>query len=107
MTDAIVVMVTCGSRAEAETIAERLVEERLVACAGIAGEVRSIFHWQGAISRETETLLIMKTQMSCFEPLSRRVKELHSYQVPEIIALPILSGTPDYLSWIRDSTRPQ
>ena len=104
MSEAIVVMVTCGSSAEAEKIANCLLEERLVACVNIAGRIRSLFHWKGAVARESESLLLMKTRAECFEKLSRRVKEEHSYEVPEIIAMPIMVGNPDYLDWIREST---
>ena len=107
MDDAIIVMVTCGNSEEADAIANALLEERLVACVNIAGRIRSLFHWQGTVARESESLLLMKTQEACFEAHSRRVKELHSYQVPEIIAMPIRVGNPDYLDWIRESTRPQ
>jgi periplasmic divalent cation tolerance protein len=104
MSEAIVVMVTCGNSAEAEAIAEALLEDKLVACVNIAGRIRSLFHWQGAIARESESLLLMKTRPECFERLSRRVRELHSYDVPEVIAMPIMVGNPDYLAWIREST---
>lgn len=104
MNEAIVVMVTCGNAAEAETIAHKLLEERLVACVNIAGRIRSLFHWEGAVARESESLLLMKTRQECFDALSQRIKELHSYQVPEIIAMPIMVGNPDYLDWIREST---
>jgi periplasmic divalent cation tolerance protein len=102
--EAIVVMVTCADSAEAQKIANAVVEERLVACATIAGNVRSFFHWQGALVRETETLLLMKTRPQCFDELSKRVKQLHSYQVPEIIALPVVAGSPEYIAWLREST---
>jgi periplasmic divalent cation tolerance protein len=107
MDDAIIVMVTCSNAVEAETIANALLEEHLVACVNIAGRIRSLFHWQGAISRESESLLLMKTTEARFEALARRVKELHSYEVPEIIAMPIRVGNPDYLAWIRESTQAQ
>ena len=103
MPDAIVVMVTCASDAEAQKIADALVAERLAACASIIGPIRSIFRWQGAVARESELLLLMKTTPERFDALSRRVKELHSYQVPEIIALPVVAGSPDYLAWVRES----
>ncbi len=106
MSEAILVMVTCGSSQEAEKIAQLLLEERLVACVNIAGRIRSLFHWEGAIARESESLLLMKTRAECFDELSRRVKEVHSYEVPEIIAMPIMVGNPDYLDWIRESTTP-
>lgn len=104
MREAIVVMVTCADDSQAEKIADCLVRERLAACASIAGPVHSIFRWQGAVRRESETLLLMKTRAESFEKLARRVKELHSYEVPEIIALPIIDGSPDYIAWVLEST---
>lgn len=104
MSDAIVVMVTCASTPEAEAIARQLLEERLVACVNIAGRIRSLYHWQGTVARESESLLLMKTRAEKFDELSRRVKELHPYEVPEIIGMPIMVGNPDYLDWIREST---
>jgi periplasmic divalent cation tolerance protein len=104
MCEAIVVMVTCANDEEADAIADRVVAERLAACAGVAGHVRSLFHWQGALSRATETLLLLKTRAELFDRLSRRVRELHSYEVPEIIALPVVAGDADYLAWVREST---
>lgn len=104
MTEAIVVMVTCADDAQAERIADCIVQERLAACASIGGHVRSVFRWRGAINRESETLLLMKTRSELFAKLAKRVKELHSYEVPEIIALPIIDGSPDYIAWIMEST---
>jgi len=107
VSEAILVMVTCASGPEAEQIANQLLEERLVACVNIAGRIRSLFHWQGAVARESESLLLMKTTRERFDELSRRIKELHSYEVPEIIAMPVIVGNPDYLDWIEESTEPQ
>jgi periplasmic divalent cation tolerance protein len=107
VSEAIIVMVTCGSGPEAEEIANQLLKERLVACVNIAGRIRSLYHWQGAVARESESLLLMKTTRERFEALSRRIKELHSYKVPEIIAMPVIVGNPDYLDWIRESTEPE
>ncbi len=104
MSEAIIVMVTCGNSAEADAIAERLLEEKLVACVNIAGRIRSLYHWKGAIARESESLLLMKTRKECFDDLARVVKEIHSYDVPEVIAMPIMVGNPDYLDWIEAST---
>jgi len=104
MSEAILVMVTCANDAQAHRIADCLVEERLAACANIAGAVHSVFRWQGAINRESETLLMAKTRAELFGKLAQRVKELHSYEVPEIIALPIVEGSPDYIAWILEST---
>jgi len=107
MSEPIIVMVTCGNNAEAETIARRLLEERLVACVNIAGRIRSLFQWEGVVSRESESLLLMKSRRECFDRLASLVKELHSYDVPEVIAMPIMVGNPDYLAWIEESTTPE
>ena len=104
MTDFIVVMVTAPA-AEAAGLAKNLVEERLVACVNIVPGLRSFYWWQGRIEDEPEVLCIMKTQSHLFERLRDRVRELHSYEVEEIIALPILAANPPYLDWIEKSTR--
>jgi periplasmic divalent cation tolerance protein len=103
--DCVVVLVTVGKRDEAERIAEAVVAERLAACGNLIPGIRSIYHWQGEICRDEETLLLFKTRSELFERLRARVKELHSYDVPEIISLPILAGHAPYLDWIRDETR--
>jgi periplasmic divalent cation tolerance protein len=105
LSDFIVVFVTCGSEEEALKIARALVEERLAACANIVSPLRSIYRWEGKIWDEKEWLLIIKTQQSTFEDLSKRVKALHSYSLPEIIALPIVEGSPAYLNWIEENTK--
>jgi periplasmic divalent cation tolerance protein len=99
------VFVSCGSEEEALNIGCALVEERLAACANMVSPVRSIYRWEGKICDEKEWLLVIKTRQSLFEELSRRVKALHSYSVPEIIALPITGGTPPYLNWIEENTK--
>jgi periplasmic divalent cation tolerance protein len=105
LSDFIVVFVTCGSEEEALKIARVLVEEKLAACANMVSPLRSIYRWEGKIWDEKEWLLIIKTQQSSFEDLSKRVKALHSYSVPEIIALPIVEGSPAYLTWIEENTK--
>ena len=105
MSDFIVVFVTCGSEEEALKIARALVEEKLAACANMVSPLRSIYRWEGKIWDEKEWLLIIKTQRSKFEDLAKRVKALHSYSVPEIIALPITEGSPAYLNWIEENTK--
>ena len=105
MSKFIVVFVTCGSEDEALKIARALVEERLAACANMISPLRSIYRWEGKIWDEKEWLLIIKTQRSKFEDLAKRVKALHSYSVPEIIALPIAEGSPAYLNWIEENTK--
>jgi len=103
MTDAIVIFVTAGSEAEAETIAKALVEERLVACVNILSPIRSIYRWEGTVADDREWLLLIKTQAERFSAVAARVKELHSYQVPEVIALPIVAGAGGYLRWLQES----
>ena len=100
----VVVLVTTASEEEAVQVGQALVREGLVACANIVPRIRSIFRWEGKIEEEQECLLVLKSQRAHFKSLSRRVKELHSYSVPEIIALPIVEGLPDYLAWLRDMT---
>ncbi|MEM2609485.1 MAG: divalent-cation tolerance protein CutA [Candidatus Bathyarchaeia archaeon] len=99
----IIVLVTAPSKDEAEKIAKTLLEERLIACANIIGPVHSLFWWQGKIDKAQEHLIIMKTRKDLFEKICERVKALHSYQIPEIIALPITEGLKDYLKWLDES----
>jgi periplasmic divalent cation tolerance protein len=105
MTDYIVVYVTAPED-EAVDLAKTLVEERLVACVNIVPGLRSFYWWQGKVEDEPEVLCIMKTQSHLFEPLQDRVRQLHSYEVEEIIALPILLGNPPYMDWIKENTQP-
>ncbi|MFA6564349.1 MAG: divalent-cation tolerance protein CutA [Verrucomicrobiia bacterium] len=97
------VFVTAGSRLEARRIARALLEQRLVACANIVPGVESHYWWKGKIDHAREWLLVMKTRRNRFRAVERAVKQLHSYQVPEIIALPLAAGQADYLRWIDDS----
>lgn len=104
MTDYIVVFITASSEKEGEKIASALLKEKLAACVNLIGGVKSSFRWKGQISTEDEVLLIAKTKDMLFESLKKRVLELHSYEVPEIIALPILAGFEKYLEWIKKET---
>jgi periplasmic divalent cation tolerance protein len=104
MAESIVVLVTCGSEEEAARIANSLVEERLAACVNIISPVRSIYRWEGKIWDEKEWMLMIKTQKKRFENLEKKVKSLHSYSVPEIIALPIVEGSSSYLKWMEKMT---
>ena len=99
-----VVFVTAPSEAEAARIGRALVEERLAACANIAGQIRSIYRWQDAIEDEAECLMVLKTSHASLEALIDRASELHNYDVPEIIAIPIHQGYPPYLDWIAENT---
>lgn len=101
MTDKIVVLVTCGSTREARRIARTLVEARLAACGNVLeAPVRSIYRWKGRVETAREFLLVIKTTRRRFAALEKTVKRLHSYDVPEIIALPVASGSSDYFAWI-------
>ena len=105
MTPAIVVLVTAGSEQEAETIATALLEERLAACVNVTSPVRSLYRWEGRIADDREWQMVIKTQARLFDALAARVRALHSYDVPEIIALPVLAGTTDYVDWIQNETK--
>lgn len=100
----VVVLVTGPSAEEAERIGRALVEERLAACANLIPSISSTYWWKGKVEEASEALLVMKTRQDLLERLTARVRALHSYTVPEVIALPILGGNPDYLKWIDDST---
>lgn len=103
MTDALLFLSTCSDAAEAERIATALVTEQIAACVNILPGVRSIYRWQGAVESATEALLLIKTTIQQAVALEKRIRELHTYQVPELIALPVQSGLEDYLTWLRAS----
>lgn len=105
--DAIVVYITVPDENEAAIISKTLVEERLAGCINIIKGIRSIYSWKGNIEDEPEILLILKTKKSLFKKLKNRVKEIHSYTVPEIIALPVIDGSEDYLKWLEEVTLPE
>ena len=97
---AIVVMMTAGSREEAARLAEMLVGARLAACVQILPEMESVYWWQGAIRREPEFLLLAKTTAGRFSALEREVRALHSYETPEVVALPVTDISAPYLEWL-------
>lgn len=101
ITDYGVVMVTATSQPEAEAIAKALVEAKLAACVKLL-PVNSIYTWEGVVHKDQEFQLLIKTKLSQFSALSALIGELHSYEVPEIIALPIVAGSPSYLQWIEE-----
>jgi|SRR5580704_14565412 periplasmic divalent cation tolerance protein len=106
MTDKIIVLVSCGSRAEARQIARALVERRLAACVSQIGfPVTSTYRWEGRVESAKEFLLLIKTSKKRFGALRAALRKLHSYKVPEIIALPIAAGSRAYLDWITTSLK--
>ena len=100
----IIVITAASSQKEAERIADALVDKRLAACVSIVPKIKSIYIWKGKKEKTHEVLLIAKSKRERFNDIVRQVKILHSYEVPEIISLPIISGNKDYLDWIREVT---
>jgi periplasmic divalent cation tolerance protein len=105
--DAVVVLMTAGSREEAARLAEMLVGARIAACVQIMPEMESIYHWKGAVRRDPEILLLAKTTRARFDDLEREVRALHSYETPEIVALPITNISAPYLEWLGATVEPQ
>jgi len=101
----IVVLMTTATREEAEKIARNLLNQKLIACANIVGPVSSLFWWKEKISQENEFLVLMKTSAELFDKLVATIKQMHSYEVPEIIAIPIAKGEQTYLEWLSSSLR--
>jgi len=99
------VVLCTASVKEAERIARTLVEGKLSACVNITPEVNSYFRWEGKVIKQREAVLIIKMETRKVEEVIKRIKELHSYQVPEIIALPIIAGSEEYLTWIKESLK--
>jgi periplasmic divalent cation tolerance protein len=102
----VIVVMTAPNREEAVKIVRTLLEERLIACANILCPVNSLFWWNGRIEEEKEVLVHMKSQKRLFKKLARRVKDLHSYDVPEILALPIVECSRSYLEWMKACLEP-
>ncbi|MGH9729501.1 MAG: divalent-cation tolerance protein CutA [Candidatus Acidiferrales bacterium] len=106
MTGKIVVLVTCGSLREARKVARAVVEARLAACANIVGSpVRSIYRWKGKVETASEVLVVIKSTRKRFAALEREIRRRHSYEVPEIVALPVVAGSAGYLQWIEEAVR--
>ena len=101
----VVVLVTTATADEAAHIAQTLVEERLAACVNVLGPIRSLFRWAGKVDDATEHLLLAKARAADFALVEQRVRALHSYEVPEVIALPVSAGSAPYLAWLADSTK--
>ena len=105
MTDCIVVLTTVPTEAIETLIAEALVTRGLAACVNALGPIRSVYRWKGEIQKDSERLLVIKTTRGRFDAVRDAIRELHPYEVPEVVALPVEQGLPEYLEWIREMTR--
>jgi periplasmic divalent cation tolerance protein len=105
MSNAVIVFSTCATRDEAERIAKAIVEDGLAACVQLLPPMRSVYRWQGAVQQSEEILLLIKTTETRFPQLENRIEELHSYDTPEIIAVPVIAGAQKYLTWLQDATQ--
>lgn len=106
MSQVLFVYVTAGDLEEAERIGEAVVDARLAACANVLEGMRSIFRWQGSVQKGREAILILKTREDLFDELKQRIVELHSYELPCIVAMPIAAGHEPFLDWIASETGP-
>lgn len=100
MTDKIMVLSACASLEEAERIARAVVEKQLAACVNLLPAVRSIYRWKDAVEDQQETLLLMKSSRGLFDQLRAQIEKMHSYEVPEVIAIPMVAGSQGYLDWM-------
>lgn len=96
------IYITTSSEDESSLIGEKLVSERLVGCANIISDIKSFYWWQGNLEKDQESILLVKSLVSKVDDIIKRVKELHSYENPAIIALPIINGSQDYLNWLKE-----
>ena len=100
-------LVTCGTIVEARRIANEVVRKRLAACVNIVlGPIQSIYRWKGKVQSEREVLIVIKTTVKRLVELEKEVKQLHSYDVPEFVVVPISAGSPEYLAWLEESVKP-
>ncbi len=106
MTDKIVVLATCAGEEEAVRIARRLVEKRLAACVNVLAGARSIYRWRGAVEEASEWLLIIKSRRGLAAAVAAEIEALHSYEVPEVLALPAVDGSEKYLAWMEQELAP-
>jgi periplasmic divalent cation tolerance protein len=100
MTDKIMIISTCGSAEEASKIAYHLIDKKLAACVNISAPVRSIYRWQGKVEESPEVLMLVKTRRDLLDAVRKALEGMHSYQLPEVIALPIVDGSEAYLLWL-------
>jgi periplasmic divalent cation tolerance protein len=101
-TNYIIIFVTTANKAEGEKIARLLLKEKLIACANIINPITSLFRWAGNIDKAEECLVVMKSRIELFSELSEKIKWLHGYEIPEILAIPIIAGSQDYFKWINE-----
>jgi periplasmic divalent cation tolerance protein len=100
MTEKIVILSTCGSEDDAVKVGRALVEARVAACVNIVPKIRSIYRWKGELQDDTEWLLVIKSSRSLFERLKTELRKVHSYEVPEVLAIPVVDGSQEYLDWM-------
>ena len=100
MTEKILVLSNCGSEEEARRVARALVEARVAACVNIVPGIQSVYHWQGAIQEDPEWMLVIKSTRPMFDSLAAELRKIHSYQVPEVLAIPVIAGDQNYLDWM-------
>ena len=100
MTDKIIVFSTCSTPEEAAKIARKLIEERLAACVNVTPAIRSFYRWKGAIEQADECLLVIKSSRDLFDRLRMELEKAHTYEVPEVVAVAVVDGSPNYLNWI-------
>lgn len=106
MTDKVVILVTAANKKECRKIAKHLVESKLAACVNITQHIESIYRWDGKISHDREYQLLIKSTRELFPEIKAAISKLHSYHLPEIICLPIIDGSRNYLQWVGDSVEP-
>ena len=104
MENVLIVFVTVSSQEEGERIGSSLVESKLAACVNVLPQVSSIFSWQGKIEKDGEIMLLIKTTSERMDDLAAKIKEMHSYDVPEILAVPVFAGSRDYIDWVHQET---
>lgn len=107
MTDKVVVYTTCGNITEAELIARNLIDNRVAACVNVIPGLLSYYRWQGKVENDTELLLMIKTSRELVEHVRGALEALHSYDLPEMIVIPIIDGSPNYLEWLDQELQPE
>ena len=105
MTDVIQIQTTTGDQSEAQRLAEQLVQRRLAACVQVSGPITSTYRWKQQLEKSEEWLCTIKTQADMYDRVESAIRELHSYDEPEILALPVTAGSPGYLKWVSDELR--